>query len=95
MARERRDIKFQVVLSETESEMLGRLAHKLSLNKSIVLRQALLNHYTMVEHGRPTCADGRACACPQFVMQQAKPAPEDMLRQDAAAAGEDDVQSAA
>lgn len=88
MLREKRDVKFQVVLTRTEDTMLGALALKTGLNKSIVVRQALLSSYTMTMVNQPTCANGRVCACPQFVAQQPAPAAQDALLADAAAAGE-------
>ena len=57
----RRQIPFNVLLSELDKEMLGALAAKLRVSQGQVIRQALSYAYLMGCEGQPTCASGQAC----------------------------------
>lgn len=91
MARAKRDIKFQVLLTPNEVTRLEQLAQKTGFTKSLALRRALLSFHAMECRNTPTCATGQACACPQFVTRAQAPAQTSALFDDAAAAGEPNV----
>jgi len=57
----RRDIAFNVLLSELDKDMLGALAARLRVSQGQVIRQLLAFGYLMVCEGQPTCASGQAC----------------------------------
>jgi hypothetical protein len=79
MARAKRDIKFQVLLTPNEVTRLEQLAQKTGFTKSLALRRALLSFHAM------------ECRCPQFVTRAQAPAQTSALFDDAAAAGEPNV----
>jgi len=57
----KREIPFNVLLSELDKEMLGALAANLRVSQGQAIRQLVSYGYLMVCEGQPTCASGQAC----------------------------------
>lgn len=57
----RREIPFNVLLSQLDKEMLGALAAHLRVSQGQVIRQLVAYGYLMVCEAQPTCASGQAC----------------------------------
>jgi len=66
MSRPTRDHSFNVLLSAHERKMLTDLANHLGISSGQAIRNVIRAQYQMTYGGRPSCATGQQCLCPQL-----------------------------
>lgn len=71
-------IKFNLLLSAKDDDMLIALAAADASSKARLCRRLIQGAYNMLHHHQPTCADSTACRCPHaHVYSPSAPIPPD------------------
>ena len=69
-------VSFNAMLDPETDTMLIQLAEAGRVSKAAIVREGIRGHFDMVQHRKPTCANGGACLCPHAHLYPAQaPAP--------------------
>lgn len=61
-----KDKAFQVMMSKDDRQRLDDLAAVLGITRSVIIRKAIQNTWSMVCAKQPLCANGDRCMVPQM-----------------------------